>query len=376
MIIKELSVKNFRNIKSGDFLFSEKTNIIGGSNAQGKTNLMEAITCAVEKSFRSNRASEMLPDNGDRGCEIKLRFVVDAHPNKVNRLECSISEGGIERLINGIKYKEGIQLYPQLKTIVFIPEDLYIVKGSPEARRELADDTADMMNKIHRNMISNYAKALKQKNAFLASIKEKMKSRMDFMQVDVWNEGLAKAGVNVMVGRIRFFDKLSSYASEYYSKLNDRGETLRMEYQSSIMENIPFELTDSEMMYKTYMNKLEDHKEREFAAGHTLIGVHRDDISFYINDKPTKDHASQGQVRSIAIALRLAQAKMFKDKWGESPVIILDDVLSELDEKRRGFILDHIVESQVFITGCNKNDFVQLKGAKYWETECGEFKEQ
>ena len=376
MIIKELTVKNFRNIRSGDFLFSEKTNIIGGSNAQGKTNLMEAITCAVEKSFRTKKASEMLPDNSDRSCEIKLSFAVDAHPDKVNSLDCSISDGGIERLINGMNYKDGIKLYPQLKTIIFIPEDLYIVKGSPEVRRELVDDTADMMNKIHRNMAANYVKALKQKNAFLTSIKEKIKTGSDYIQADVWNEELAKAGVNVMVGRIRYFDKLSDYASVFYSKMNDRGETLRMEYQSSIMENIPFDLTDSELMYETYMKKLEEYKEREFAASHTLIGVHRDDICFYINDKPTREYASQGQIRSIAIALRLAQAKMFAEKWGEAPVIILDDVLSELDEKRRGFILNHIVESQVFITGCNKNDFEQLKGAKYWETEAGEFREQ
>ena len=375
MIIKNLSVKNFRNIKSAEFEFSAKTNIIGGSNAQGKTNLMEAISCAVEKSFRTNKASELLPKSGG-DCEMKLSFVVDAHPNKVNRLECNVTEGGIERKINDISYKDGIKLYPQLKIIIFIPEDLYIIKGTPEVRRELADDTADMMNKIHHNMTGNYARALKQKNAFITSVNERKRARNDYMQMEIWNEEVAKAGINVMVGRMKYFAPLSRYAGEYYAKLNNRGETLRMEYQSSIMEGTPFDLTDAEQMLNIYMDKLEAYKEREFAAGHSLLGVHRDEICFYIDDKPAKDYASQGQIRSIAIALRLAQARMFAEKWGEAPVIILDDVLSELDEERRGFILSHIVESQVFITGCNKNDFMQVNGGKYWVAEDGKFEEQ
>lgn len=375
MIIKQLSVKNFRNIKNAEFLFSEKINIVGGSNAQGKTNLMEAMTCAVEKSFRTNRAAELLPEDGGDG-EVTLEFIVDAHPNKVNSLECKITEKGIERKINSISYKDGIKLYPQLKTIVFIPEDLYIVKGSPDIRRELADDTADMMNKIHHNVTANYFRALKQKNAFITSINERQRIRSDYMQIDVWNEEVAKAGVNVMVGRVKYFSQLSSYASEFYSKLNNKGEILRMEYQSSIMEDKVFTMNEVDLMLNTYLDKLEAYKEREFAAGHTLVGVHRDDICFYIDGKLARDYASQGQIRSIAIALRLAQAKMFAEKWGEAPVIILDDVLSELDEERRGFILSHIVDSQVFITGCNKNDFVRIEGARYWEAELGKFKEQ
>ena len=373
MIVKHMSVKNFRNIKNGDFLFSEKTNIIGGSNAQGKTNLMEAMACALEKSFRTNRAGEMLPDDGAGDCEINLEFAVDAHPDKVNSLSCNIREGGIERKINDISYKDGIKLYPQLKTIIFIPEDLYIVKGNPETRRELADDTADMMNKIHRSVTGNYFRALKQKNTFITKLNNRVCTSSDYMQLEIWNEEVAKAGVNVMCGRLRYFAALSKYACEYYSKLNDRNEVLRMEYQSSIMEDKPFELGDVDLMLNTYVDKLEANKERELAAGHTLIGVHRDDVCFYINGRSAKDYASQGQIRSIAIALRLAQAKMFEEKWGEAPVIVLDDVLSELDEVRRGFILSHIVNSQVFITGCNKNDFLRLNGAKYWEVEGGKF---
>ena len=375
MLIKRLEVKNFRNIKNAEFSFSEKTNIIGGSNAQGKTNLMEAAVCALEKSFRTAKSSELLPENGGGSCEIKLSFIVDAHPDKVNTLQCTVTESGIERKINGISYKEAVKLYPQLKSVVFIPEDLYIIKGNPEARRDLVDDTADMMNKIHRGMTGNYLRALKQKNNFLTFLAGKEISRTKILQVEVWNEELAKAGLNVMSGRIKYFRMLSRYACEYYSMLNDRGETLRMEYQSSVF-NGEYDLSDTEKMLLRYMKKLESDLERELAAGHTLIGVHRDDVAFYINDRPAREYGSQGQIRSIAIALRMAQAKMFEEKWGEMPVIVLDDVLSELDESRRGFILSHIVNSQVFITGCNKNDFREIKGAKYWVAESGKFTEQ
>ena len=371
MIIKDFSVKNFRNIASAEFSFSDKINIIGGSNAQGKTNLMEAISTAVEKSFRTNKTIEMLPDRAG-SCEINLNFTVDAHPDKENLLECNITEKGAVRKINGISYKDGIKLYPQLKTVVFIPEDLNLVKGVPEARRELADDTADMMNKIHRSMLGRYYRALKQKNAYISALFEEGR-KPDLMQMAVWNEELAKSGVNVMVGRIKYFEQLSRHTAEFYSKLNNKDEKLTMEYQSTIMGDTSFKVEDVDLMLETYLDKLKLYMEREISAGHTLVGVHRDDISFYIDGKPSKEYASQGQIRSIAIALRLAQAKMFEEKWGEAPVIILDDVLSELDEERRGFILSHIVNSQVFITGCNKNDFVQLKNGKYWEAEKGKF---
>ena len=374
MIIKQLSVKNFRNIESGEFSFSEKTNIIGGNNAQGKTNLMEAAVCAVEKSFRTSKSSELLTKDKNVNSEITLSFIVDAHPNKVNRLECIISEGGIERKINGISYKEAIKLYPQLKSIVFIPEDLYIVKGSPDARRELADDTADMMNKMHHNVTGNYFRALKQKNTFLSSLNTKPlgATRNDVLQLTIWNEELAKAGVNVMFGRMKYFRLLSKYAEEYYAKLSDNRETLRMEYQSSVFEE-ELDISDPERVLELYTRKLDQDYQREITMGHTLIGVHRDDIAFYINDRCAKDYASQGQIRSIAIALRLAQARMFGEKWGESPVIVLDDVMSELDERRRNFVFKHIVDSQVFITCCNKNDFNRLGEAEYWEANAGKF---
>lgn len=381
MIVKELCVKNFRNIKEANFLFSDKTNIICGNNAQGKTNLMEAMACAVEKSFRTNKAAELLPQNEKADCKIKLGFTVDKFKDKLNVLDCSVHRRGINRKINGVAFKDALQLYPQLKTIVFIPEDLYIVKGNPEARRELADETADMMNKIHHNMTNIYNRALKQKNTFLSSLSSLSSmgdgsiSSSQRLQISVWNEELAKAGVNVMCGRLKYFSTLCQYTCEYYKELNNNNEVLTAEYNSSITESssLDINIEDSGRLLNTYLDKLERYLDKELIMHHTLVGVHRDDISFYINGRAAKDYASQGQIRSIAVALRLAQAKMFGEKWEEPPVIVLDDVLSELDGYRRSFILSHIVNSQVFITGCNDDDFLGIESSARWRAENGNF---
>lgn len=386
MIVKGLKIKNFRNIKSADFLFSDKTNIISGSNAQGKTNLMEAISTAIEKSFRTQKISELIcesiseaaQDNitaskEKRKCELKLSFFSDRYPDKENVIDCSLAHNKITRKINSVSYKDALQLYPQLKTIVFIPEDLYTIKGNPDKRRELADETADMMNKIHHDRTQAYLRALKQKNTFLSNLQDGKITDNLRLQLIIWNEELAKAGVNVMCGRLKYFTLLSKYTCEYYKELNKFGEVLEMEYVSSIMENISFDLPDTELMYKIYLEKLNGHLDKELIVGHTLVGVHRDDIDFRINGKKARDYASQGQIRSIAVAVRLAQAKMFGEKWGEAPVVILDDVLSELDEFRRDFILRHIVDSQVFITGCNDSDFEGIGDGFRWKAVNGEF---
>ena len=385
MKITSLKIKNFRNISKADFLFSDKTNIISGRNAQGKTNLAEAVCVAIDKSFRTSKASELLPSKISDNeitlisgkekpkCEIELLFYSDKYPDKENIITCNISGGKIIRKINSVSYKDALQLYPQLKTIVFMPEDLYIIKGDPDKRRELTDETADMMNKIHHERTALYSRALKQKNTFLSGLSDSKISNDRLIQLSIWNEELAKAGVNVMCGRLKYFQILSKYTCEYYKELSSSDEELEMEYISSIVKDTDIDLSDTDRIYNIYLEQLKKYLEKEIVVGHTLVGVHRDDVEFRINGKKAKDYASQGQIRSIAIAIRLAQAKMFGRKWGEEPVIILDDVLSELDEKRREFILKYIVNSQVFITGCNNNDFESLENSFRWKAENGEF---
>lgn len=374
MKITDLSVTNFRNIKNASFAFSPSVNIFGGNNAQGKTNLVEAISAAVGKSFRTNHCADMLNPSLS-AAEIDLDFTVDNLPDKLNSLKCRISKNGIVRKINGVNYKDAIKLYPQLKAIVFIPNDLDIVTGDPEGRRTLADETADMMNKIHGEVVYNYYRALKQKNALISELNEKeIVSAADKLMLLEWNGQLAKAGVNVLCGRVKYLKILGKYAAEFYSLLNGGKEKISVKYNSTIVDENECFPENYEKILSKYIERSESYYEKELIVGHTLTGVHRDDVEITVDGRSARDFASRGQVRSIAVALRLAQAKMFREKWGETPIIILDDVLSELDEIRRDFILKHIVNSQVFITGCNNNDFLRIKGAERWEAEDGEFK--
>lgn len=373
MTVNLLNVKYFRNILSADFQFSPNVNIISGNNAQGKTNLVEAIACCTGKSFRSCKSVDMLTKGQNAKSEIQLSFTLNAYPNKINELNCSISQKGIFRKINGIDYKEALQLYPQLKTVVFVPEDLYFVKGNPQLRRELLDDTAHMMNKIHSDMTLRYLKALKQKNTFLSGLNGKISDSSQNIQLEIWNSELAKSGINVLCGRLKYFSTFCKYTSQYYSELSNSKEILTMQYNNSVFDDLNFDITQTDKMLSYYTEKLEKYREKELLLGHTLIGVHRDDLSFFINGENAKDFASQGQVRSIAVAVRLAQAKMFYQKWGEPPVIILDDVLSELDKSRREFILQHIDNSQVFITGCNNSDFSSIADSFNWIAINGSF---
>ena len=317
----------------------------------------------------------MLPKDESCGKKtvINTDFIVDKYPDKVNKLACNVSNKGIFRKINGVNYKDAIKLYPQLKSIVFIPEDIYIVKGSPESRREILDETVDMINKIHHNMVIKYQRILKQKNALLSRFEGMNITLSAREQLYSWNEELAKAGINVMAGRLKYFNTFCKYVCEYYNKLNNSGEILSAGYFNSIMKSHEYSLSDPDTMFNIYYEELNKHLDKELIVGHTLVGVHRDDICFFIDNKPVKEFASQGQVRSIAVAIRLAQAKIFRKKWAESPIIILDDVLSELDSYRRGFILQHIVGSQVFITGCNVNDFNNIPSPSRWTAEKGMF---
>lgn len=372
MELKTLKISNFRNIRQGEFTFSPAVNIFSGSNAQGKTNLVEALTVALNKSFRKSTAQQLQRFGSEEPLSLELGFICDKFPDKENLLKTSVKNQRVYSEINGIDAKSAKELYTGLKYVLFIPEDLYLIKGNPEQRRDYIDGVADSMNQIHHAHLNSYNKALKQKNTFLSRLEGKLTESQQ-MQLEIWNQQLAKLGVNVMCGRLKYFDTLSKIAAEYYNELSNGGEKLTMSYNSTIAEN--YVEKSAEEILRLYMEKLENYRDRETAARHSLVGVQRDDVSFYLDGKNARDFASQGQIRSIALSLRLAQAKMLTERHSERPVIILDDVLSELDGFRRSFVLNHIVNYQLFITGCNINDFTEIKNGKNWQVSDGIFTE-
>ncbi len=373
MYITSVYLQNFRNIKQAELCFDKNLNILVGKNAQGKTNLCEAISVCLGGSFRRVRFSQYIPaDDPDAEVLVRLKFR-DDNTERENIINYTIRKNSVEIKYNDIKMKDAAELYGVLKYVVFIPEHLNLIKGAPELRRNYLDDVALMQTKTHLQKLSRYNKALKQRNNIFAGYAggEKELSAL----VSAWNEILTTEGINVTYGRLKYFNFLKSCAAGIYSDLTNGSETLSMNYQSSIYKTESIDFSDKYNLYSIYKKELEKNLSAEMKLRYTLAGVHRDDVNFYINGLAARDFASQGQLRSAALALKLSEAEIIRRRNKTDPVVILDDILSELDHIRRDYVIHHIEKSQVFITCCNIDDLSSMTGGRAWDVEDGKFSE-
>lgn len=376
MIITRLYVRNFRNIREADLTLDKELNIFVGKNAQGKTNLMEAVSVCLGGSFRHVRFSQYLPKNNPEAeVFIRLCFTDDNYTERENIIEYTISNNKVNITYNGMKMNDAAELYGVLKYVVFIPEHLNLIKGSPELRRDYLDDVAVMQTKTHLKKLSRYNRGLRQRNNILTFCKSGISPEELSAQLASWNDVLATEGINVTYGRLKYFAFLKEYAAEIYSKLTNGTEQLEMEYYSSIFKTESISFENINELYSQYVAELEKNLETEMKLKYTCAGVHRDDVNFFINGMAARDFASQGQLRSAALALKLSEAEIIRRKNRTCPVVILDDILSELDHVRRDFVINNIDNSQVFITCCNIDDLSALKNGKTWLTENGCFTE-
>ena len=371
MYITRIFIRNFRNIREAELEFDKDLNILVGRNAQGKTNLCEAISVCLGGSFRRVRFSQFVPANDPKAeVRIKLNFR-DNSTERENEIDYHIRKNNVSITYNGIKMKDAAELYGVLKYVVFIPEHLNLIKGSPELRRDYLDDVALMQTQTHYKKLSRYNKGLKQRNNILSVNNGDIKAIADMLAP--WNEVLATEGINVTYGRLKYFAFLKKCASELYSDLTGGTEKLTMQYNSSAFKTDSINFENINELYKKYLSELEKNLAAELKLHYTLTGVHRDDVNFFINGMTAREFASQGQIRSIALALKLSEAEIIRRKNKTDPVIILDDILSELDSVRRDYVIHHIEKSQIFITCCNINELSALSDGKAWNTENGKF---
>lgn len=373
MYITKLYIRNFRNISEAELDFDKDLNIFVGRNAQGKTNLCEAVSVCLGGSFRRVPFSQYVPaDDPKADVSVKLYFRDDI-TERENIIDYTICKNNASVKYNGIKMKDAAELYGVLKYVVFIPEHLNLIKGSPELRRDYLDDVALMQTKTHLKKLSRYNKGLKQRNNILSFNNGDPKNVS--AQLAAWNEVLAAEGINVTYGRLKYFSFLKKCAAAVYSDLTGGAEKLDMEYISSVFKTESINFDDVDGLYKNYLSVLEKNLDAEMKLHYTLSGVHRDDVNFFVNGMAARSFASQGQLRSIALALKLSEAEIIRRKNKTDPVIILDDILSELDCVRRDFVIHNIEKSQVFITCCNIDDLSKLDGGKIWTAENGRFTE-
>ncbi len=350
MIINDISFFNFRNLTDNKISFNKSKNVLCGENAQGKTNIIEAIWLFTGfKSFRGSKDSEFIKKGEEKAkTEISFKNNSDIQTAKI------IFENKKTIFLNEKRISSAAALNEKIKAVIFSPSDVNLVTDIPQKRRRSLDTAIGQIYPKYIDISKNYLRAVTQRNSVLKDLK--YDSSLKIM-LDVFEKEICENGEKIIKYRLRYLELLKEFLPDIYSDLSG-GEQLKLSYLCSVKNNFKEELKNS-------LNE-------DILRGITSIGPHRDDIAFYINGMNSHSFASQGQKRSISLSLKLAEAEVIKKTTSQMPIILLDDVLSELDKGRQNYILNNIVDGQVFITCCDKSNFENLEGGKVFTVKNGD----
>ncbi len=334
MVIKNLSLIDYRNIEKLNIDLSPDVNVFYGDNAQGKTNILESMyMCATGRSQRTHISKEIIRFGCD-SAHIQLIVAKDNFTDKINIHLKPNNKKGIA--INNIPVRNVNELFGTVNIIFFSPEDLLLVKEGPSQRRKYMDIELCQLSKIYADNLSRYYKILKERNALL-------KNKTDETALDVYDLQLAKYGVKIINDRTEFVKNLNERADNIHRDITSQKENLQVKYVPNVSA-VDFE------------KKLIKNRDKDIFYGTTSVGVHKDDLSFYINGVNARDFGSQGQQRTVCLSLKLAEVELIESKTGYKPVLLLDDVLSELDRSRQLYILHSIKNIQTIITSTGIDD--------------------
>lgn len=340
MIIKSIDLKNFRNYEIENIEFDDKTNIFYGDNAQGKTNVLEAVyVSGTTRSHKGVKDVEMINFNSN---EAHIKSVI-SKKNIDYRIDMHLKKNKAKGIaVNGIPIKKSSELYGIVNIIFFSPEDLNIIKTGPSARRKFMDMELCQLDKIYVSNLINYNKSIDQRNRLLKDI---------FLNpaledtLDIWDSNIIKYGSEIIKRREAFIDNLNSIIGKIHLTLSGGKENLLIKYEPSV------NISDFE-------KNLFESRERDKKTKMTGCGPHRDDIIFSINGIDIRKYGSQGQQRTTALSLKLAEIEMVKQSIGDTPILLLDDVLSELDSNRQNYLLNSIHDVQTIITCTGLDEFI------------------
>ncbi len=352
MLIKEIGGKNFRNLCDFSINPHSKMNVICGENAQGKTNLLESIWLFTgAKSFRTNKDNELVNKEKTKS-RLNINFIAEEIEKEA---EIEI-ENRRKATLNGKKLSSASKLAGTFCSIVFSPDDLNIVSGSPEKRRKFLDIAISQIYPKYLEILKRYVRALSQRNYLLKEIKAG-KSSSDMLLP--FEEELAFSGSSIIKYRIRYLEILEEIITDIYKGISSNKEDIKILY-------LPV-CSAEKLKEKLFISRSED-----ILSGSTSVGPHRDDLDFKINEMSVKNYGSQGQKRSVALSLKLSEAEILKKITGEYPVALLDDVMSELDPSRQNYVLNHISKLQVFITCCDPANIINLNKGNIYEIKKGQ----
>ncbi len=346
MYIDRIKLNNFRNYETLDLKLDENINIIYGENAQGKTNILESIfLCSFGKSYRTTKEKEMIRFGEDKSL-IEISYQKKDRDGKIK-----IELGDKKQIsFNGIKLKKLSELLGNINIVIFTPEDINILKDGPAKRRRFLDI---MIGQLKPNYIYNlnmYIKTMEQRNNYLRQIREENKPEQ---LLEIWNEKLAEYGEKIFLYRKEFIEKIYKKINEIHGKITENKEHIKIKYVSNC-ENKDI-----------YLKELNERKKLDIIKGYTTKGIHRDDFTIYINEREVNTYGSQGQNRTAILSLKLAELNVVHDEIGEFPILLLDDFMSELDEKRRKNFLNNIRNTQVILTGTEKIDLPDVRYKVY-----------
>lgn len=359
MKINSIEIENFRNIENLKLNFDD-VNIIYGENAQGKTNLIEAIYLFTgSKSFRGVKDKELVQFQKEFS-RLKIKF---ENKNREQNAEIFIDKKRNVSL-NGIKKKSAAALGEELKTVIFSPVHLSMVKDGPAERRHFIDHALYQLKSNYRNVVKEYNRCLLQRNMLLKDI-AKNSSLADMLYI--WDKNLAISGAKIIYQRNKYIEALLPYAKEVYDGLSQGREKIDLRIKGCF----EYEGLGVDEIQKQLMFCFENNKGNDIINRITTVGPHRDDMEILINGKSARSFGSQGQQRSCVLSLKLAEASLLKKMTDDEPFALLDDVMSELDISRQDYILNHIKDWQVFITCCDANTVLRLKNGKTFHIQNG-----
>ena len=341
MYIESLELKNFRNYEDLSIVLDPGTNILYGDNAQGKTNVLEAVyLCGTTKSHRGSKDKEMIRFDQDES-HIRMMVKKDGVSHKIDMHLKKNKAKGIA--IDGIPIRKAAELFGIVNLVAFSPEDLNIIKNGPAERRRFLDSEICQLSRLYMIELANYNKVVAQRNKLLKEIS--FSGRMADT-LEIWDEQMVRYGTSIISERKKFISRLNDILSEIHQNLTGGKEQILITYEPNVSE-------------EAFSEELKAGRERDLRFGQSYTGPHRDDFCVRVNDIDIRKYGSQGQQRTAALSLKLAEIRLVEEEIHDTPVLLLDDVLSELDGSRQNYLLQSIHSIQTLITCTGLDEFVE-----------------
>ncbi len=366
MKIKEIHLKNYRNYENCHVELSDYLNLIIGDNGQGKTNLLESIyVCGFGKSFRTSKDTEWMKINS-QSTAISIEYEKNGRTTRIDIRQLNNRKKEVK--INGVPISKMSELIGHLNLVLFSPEDLKLVKESPSERRKFIDREMSHISPAYYHLLISYNRTLDQRNSYLKQMQFKKSFDLEYMEI--WDEKLSDLGAQITLRRIEFIEKLAQMSTNIHSQVTNHTELLEVKYISSLTSKKALEY---DTIYKEFLMILKQNHKRDVERGYTTQGPHRDDLGLSVNGKDLRSYGSQGQQRTAALSLKLSEIEIIHNELGEYPILLLDDVMSELDSHRQNFLIKTFDKVQTIVTSTEIGQLYQdhLEGGKLFRISNG-----